>query len=176
MQWERRENEPNLWYSRFVAYRNMGTSRSLLGAVSAERKLAQKGAAKSVPQSWYEAAKTWDWKARAEAWDADQRRIADEARGVELHEERKRAGESRREIVKALDNLLRGTIATAQKAKVPLSPTELTRLASAAQKLFEMSRLELGEPTSISEISGRDGQPIETAGKVVVYIPDNHRD
>ena len=72
--WERIERdgmlEPNLWYDRFVLFLHMGPSRSLLGAVHLEE--AQKSAEKrshSVPGAWFDAAKEWNWRERAEGWD-----------------------------------------------------------------------------------------------------------
>lgn len=73
--WERMKDEPNLWYDRLVSYLQMGPSRSLLGAVHLEE--AQKSTEKrssSVPGSWYEASKRWEWKDRAEAWDEYRRK------------------------------------------------------------------------------------------------------
>jgi hypothetical protein len=73
--WERREGEER-WYSRFLLYRDMGYSRSLLGTVHLEE--AQKSTGKrsiSVPGAWLNAFKRWDWKKRAQAWDDEQERL-----------------------------------------------------------------------------------------------------
>lgn len=73
--WERRENEPNLWYDRFMAFLLMGPSRSLLGAVHQEE--AQKSPKKpsdSTPGAWKDAANEWKWRERAEAWDEYRRK------------------------------------------------------------------------------------------------------
>lgn len=68
--WERMEDEPNLWYDRFVSYLQMGPSRSLLGAENLEK--ARNGLKKSevsASGAWRDSAKQWKWKERAEAWD-----------------------------------------------------------------------------------------------------------
>jgi hypothetical protein len=75
--WERQTNsdgnpEPMLWYARFEQYRLMGPGRSLLGAYNTWRKQAGKdGNRTSTPKSWDINAERWQWKTRAEAWDAE---------------------------------------------------------------------------------------------------------
>lgn len=73
--WDRLPEENNLWFDRFTNYRLMGATRSLLGAVNAEKVL--KGAKKtiSVPEAWSIAHDRYNWKERAEAWDVEQRQI-----------------------------------------------------------------------------------------------------
>lgn len=69
--WERQEGEDTMWYDRFFVFLRMGPSRTLLGAVHEVEK-AQKSAEKhsvSIPGAWSDAAKKWDWRKRAEAWD-----------------------------------------------------------------------------------------------------------
>ncbi len=59
--------EPMLWFGRFTLYREMGTERSLLGAVNKANKRKKKQS--FIPGSWSEASKKWNWKSRAESWD-----------------------------------------------------------------------------------------------------------
>lgn len=73
--YERLPEEPNLWYDRFVQYLQMGPSRSLLGAVNAEKaKKSKEKQTSNIPGAWSEAAKQWRWKERAEAWDEYRRK------------------------------------------------------------------------------------------------------
>lgn len=75
--WERGEEEPALWYGRFLIFRDMGYARSLLGSVHVEE--AQKSPKKpsvAPPGAWKDAAKQWEWRKRAEVWDAEQERLA----------------------------------------------------------------------------------------------------
>lgn len=68
--WERQEEEPNLWYDRFMSYLQMGPSRSLLGTVHAEEaRNSKEKQSSSPPGAWSEAFKQWKWKERAEAYD-----------------------------------------------------------------------------------------------------------
>ena len=69
--WARQENEPTLWYERFLVYLQMGPARTLLGAVHEVEKAEKSGKKRSsrVPGAWDNAVEEWDWKKRAEAWD-----------------------------------------------------------------------------------------------------------
>ena len=81
--YNRQEEEPGIWYARFLLYRNMGHARSLLGAVHREE--AEKGRerqSEKVPGSWNRSADRWQWKKRAEQYDADQQSQAEERRRV----------------------------------------------------------------------------------------------
>jgi len=68
--WMQQDGEPNNWFRRFERYKLLGPTRSLLGCANRER--VEKSLKKSdqVPGSWRNAAKKWNWDARAEAWDA----------------------------------------------------------------------------------------------------------
>jgi len=71
--WERQQGEPNLWYGRFVHYREIGTERTIVGAWrkwKIEDPKGQKSRAKAYHRSWNHNAKVWDWKERAELYDA----------------------------------------------------------------------------------------------------------
>lgn len=79
--YERQPGEPARWYARFLLHRNAGPSRTLLGTVHAEQaKTSDKKRSKGIPGSWFEACERWNWKARAEAYDADQQAQAEERR------------------------------------------------------------------------------------------------
>jgi hypothetical protein len=83
--WERQSGEKNRWYARFEAFRLAGPSRSLLGAVNAERRRQGRPSARSTPQAWAATARRWRWRERAEAWDESQRQEArqEHARRIE---------------------------------------------------------------------------------------------
>lgn len=81
--WERQRDtdgtlEPNLWYDRFTDFRLMGPERSLLGLY--RQWLKDKGRERQklptrAPQVWHDTAERWDWRRRAELWDAENRRL-----------------------------------------------------------------------------------------------------
>jgi hypothetical protein len=83
--WERQPGENNRWYARFEEFRLAGPSRSLLGAVNAERRRKGRPTARSTPQAWAASARRWRWRERAEAWDECQRQEtrAEHARRLE---------------------------------------------------------------------------------------------
>jgi hypothetical protein len=104
--WARQPNEPPLWFERFERYRLAGPARSLLKLYNEEREKAGKSWIKSAPASWAEAAKTWQWEARAAAWDDQE--LAKEAllREEELRKEREQARQTRRTLLKVAQSRL----------------------------------------------------------------------
>lgn len=80
--WERREGEPKRWFLRFEIFRTLGPGRSLNAAVNQERASKSRAESRHAPGSWRNAARTWDWITRAQAWDkylTDQAAAAQEA-------------------------------------------------------------------------------------------------
>lgn len=71
--WERQKGERNLWYDRFERFRLMGPTRSLRALYGAERAARGDAGRHSLPSSWSRAVETWQWVARAEAWDQAER-------------------------------------------------------------------------------------------------------
>ena len=72
--WDRQSGESN-WYPRFLLYRDMPHSvppmpRTLFGAASLHQ--SQRGGKKltGTPPAWIDASRKWNWKERAEAYDA----------------------------------------------------------------------------------------------------------
>jgi hypothetical protein len=87
-----------MWYNRFDAYyRPLGPERSLLATYNAWREKAGKSGKKSrVPSSWDRNAQKWNWRERAEAWDAAER----ERLHAEEAEERRKDRRQRIELLK----------------------------------------------------------------------------
>jgi hypothetical protein len=79
--WERQSNEPPLWFNRFTEYLHQGTARSLIAvyrvSVKKRRVKARQGA-ENVPGAWRTAIKKWQWRERADAFDAHERSRKDE--------------------------------------------------------------------------------------------------
>lgn len=71
--WDQREDEQPEAYARFLIYRNLGVTRSLVDAYGAYLSLqpgAKKGNKKLLlPGSWAEDSSRFDWVARSTAWD-----------------------------------------------------------------------------------------------------------
>jgi hypothetical protein len=71
--WLRQQNEPAKWFMRFKIYKDLGPKRTMQAAIDADtgKEKQEKAQTKSVsiPGSWSRAAKVWNWKARAQAYD-----------------------------------------------------------------------------------------------------------
>ena len=73
--WDRRPKEPSRWFERFELYRALGPNRTLQAAFEAywlEQGKARNAIARPG-QAWHQAAKCWQWRARAEAFDDAER-------------------------------------------------------------------------------------------------------
>lgn len=71
--YHRKPNEPAIWYNRFKVYCLAGQSRTIIGAyrqVAADEAVGMEKIT-SVPQTWSEAVRRWEWYKRAEAYDCD---------------------------------------------------------------------------------------------------------
>lgn len=88
--WQQQQGENSRWYGRFLAFRDMGLSRSLLGTYKQE--LAEKGRKEqdkaSVPNSWNNAAKQFRWEDRAQSWDAHRQQEIEAERREEERRDR----------------------------------------------------------------------------------------
>ena len=90
--WEQQPGEPAKWYGCFLAYLQLGPTRTHSGL---RRSLALESGqplpAAKVSQSWRTAAQRWRWTARARAWDIHQREqlgVSVRAVSLALHERR----------------------------------------------------------------------------------------
>lgn len=153
--WDRKEGEPDLWWIRFCRFKALGNRRSILALFNAER--AKEGQEKSnqPPGSWRDAAKTWDWRARAAAFDSYEQQQEVQA----LEDDRKKAREKRQIILDA-------SLAKLAEAIQHLDARKINwyTFPSALRAILELNRLEMGElvPTRL-EHSGPGGGPVTLA-------------
>jgi hypothetical protein len=68
--WDRQAAETEEWYDRFALYLYMGPTRTVAAAHAFATRFAR-GAAQGQPDSWRRAARRYDWKRRAAAFDAE---------------------------------------------------------------------------------------------------------
>lgn len=71
--WDQQQNEPDDAYARFTTYLTLGPTRSIVAAqaIHTGKPKATKGHKRpSVSGSWKNDAVTFNWVARADAWDA----------------------------------------------------------------------------------------------------------
>jgi len=86
--WDRQPGEPNNWYRRFLSYRDMPHSnpplpRTLLGTANHEQVCKGSKKYNGTPQSWRDAFKKWNWRERAEGYDAHLQREREAVAAVE---------------------------------------------------------------------------------------------
>ena len=147
--WERQPDEPEQAYSMFLAYRDMGPSRTI-------RKVAHDlGIA---PAASGQLCTRHNWAERCRAWDAHVQRIYDTEIEAQVRAEGERRG-------KALAALLGVSVEALQQLResmpelVPQGKVSLGQIAQAIKVACEGQRLEAGQTTAsigITEMPYRD--------------------
>ena len=70
--WDKRENESDAAYARFLIYRNLGVGRSLERAYQLPlNDNVAKSSKSRMSGQWYKDSVEFEWKARADAWDVE---------------------------------------------------------------------------------------------------------
>lgn len=167
--WERQEEEPNLWYDRFVSYLQMGPSRTLLGTANAEQ--VQKGSEpfNGTPGAWLNAFKQWNWKERAEAWDEHRRKqVFTQGNAYDVYRVEKLNKYSQRletQIDKMLDDLEKK-----KTRKVWFNHFLYEKYLQSLEAIADETGGRI--KTVKQEVTGKDGGPIQT----VLCLPDNGDD
>lgn len=162
--WQQRDNESAPAYEAFCAYRDMGADRSheLVG-----RKLSKSTALMS---RW---SRTHGWVERVAAWDhhVQQQRDKDRAKAEsDIIENEKKARlaerEHRRQLMTAWKTNIAKVVKTANESKDAMPPKVLESFSKIMATYLDQSRKEWDdEPTRRTELTGKDGQPIETVDK-----------
>ena len=143
--WERKPGEPNLWYARFDAFRQLGPGRSVSKAY--HRCKQEQGLRSATANSlWYQTSRDWDWRERAEAWDRAQR----EKLRVEEEERRVQARQQRADMI---DVLLGAVFHAMRRADLECLDSEEARkwlptLRMMFKDLINAQRVELGVPAA----------------------------
>jgi hypothetical protein len=143
MDWEQRPGEPPRWYARFEQYRLLGTTRTLERAF---RRCAEiEGLKATRPGAgWYDAARAWEWSARAAAWDAVER---DRLRSLE-EDRRFDAREARLSMIHQMLLMVFGVLEIARLPDLSLEEARsmLPMLRALFKDLLIAERVELGSP------------------------------
>lgn len=171
--WEQQPGEPTLWFARLERFRLAGPGRSLLKLYNEERERKGQKRADSPPTAWRDAAKTWNWRERADAWDAVELAKERERRETELAKEREQAREHRRTLLKAMGSRVAQGLTTLDPKT--MKPADVIR---GVQAYLTESRAEYDEePTQRVEHSGPGGGPILVREIVVEHpTPDEPLD
>lgn len=135
--WERLQREPDAAWGAFVYYRDTNPrNRSIKKCVN-----ALYGTLDAV-SSWEKYSVKWRWRERVEAWDAEQDRVAREARLEAIRQmDDRHVSEARALQAKALERLR-------QIDPKELKPREVLNYLIEAAKL---ERLAMGQPDQIVE-------------------------
>lgn len=168
--WERQPGEPARWYARFLLYRGMGPDRTLLGCIHREEvSKGKEKQSKNISGSWSMACERWQWKARAEQYDADQQAQAEERRRVlleiEAEEERRILTTGYARIYKRIDKLTRWidaldeSMVDPETGKINPKWVSSNKVEQIRGSLDDIAK-ELGHRIKKSEITGKDGGPI----------------
>jgi hypothetical protein len=150
--WEQREGESGLWYDRMYRwYFPLGPSRrSINEAYRRFREQAQSGVdpgpPSRAPGSWRQAATIHEWAARARSWDAEQRRIEQEAHAEIV----KKANERHLAIVRSRTNAWLKVISSPER-EARWRTMSLAEERQWMVELIRQDRLLLSQPIAIEE-------------------------
>lgn len=184
--WDRLPEEPNLWFDRFMRFRLMGVRRSVRAVYLREFSQKADEGGEKPPAAWYEAAKEWRWRERAEAWDETEReRIRQEWRAfaVEWRGKERRIAEA---LLEKAEQMLQFPVAKISRVIAEngdqitqiVEPadwrfTDVTRLADTASKLARLAaeletqrqRVEIEEVDDLD-----DGQRIKRLQAIIEVL------
>jgi len=170
-EWERMENEPILWYTRFERYRLLGSTRSLLGAYKTElgRKEQNKKPPVNAPMVWRNAADKWNWKARAESWDMQEAQNRAAAAALQQAKEEAEKERERQEWRLKRKQLAQGLFAKAAAALNSVGGdnpiANLSQVANTVKIVLGELRAEFDDmPTQRAELT----KPIEINGMIAI--------
>lgn len=176
--WMRMEDEPGDWFARFLIFRDMpAQDRSFLGAYKialgkSGKKREKAGDPKRIPSSWDKSVDKWQWWKRADAYDAHllalEQAKAERLRQLEEEEEErllttKYARKARRiEQLTILFDDLKASYhePSPDDNKIVyqwLTPDKVREMRGCLDDIAK----ELGERVKKSEVTGKDGGPME---------------
>lgn len=167
--WSRLENEPEMWYGRFVKYAKpfgyeFTTARAYrLFQFDQSRMLATTLDTDALV-FWEKEADRWEWKKRSK-YSADEEAVVTETiwrqRELELLESDWQLGDSLRAMVKLVVGQYQLYLETTKPGAKP--PVSLQHVVSAAKLASDTQRITLDKPTEITE---------KRSKKVVLFLPE----
>lgn len=173
------QNEPIKWYARFDRFRLMKPWERSVNAVFEEEETEKnrEKPRKKPTGNWYEIAEEWKWDERAEAWDKEQRAERDRLIALEEEEVLNSKYALKHNRIKALNKLVEQLVEEAENIKnmylVGAKEAKFNDgLYEKIDRYLASIAAEKGERVKLtkSELTGKDGGPIETSG-IAVYLP-----
>ncbi|QGJ71050.1 Hypothetical protein PBC10988_27530 [Planctomycetales bacterium 10988] len=138
--WLRLSGEPRLWYDRFQLYLAADLPRSVMAVYQQVQAASGKQAAKTLPQSWVDAASRWQWRARVALWELDECRREQQS----LYQQRLQAIRNQTRLLLVLQGKLAAALQSLDTENVRW--TDLCAgLRITGDQLEEQHRLSLGQ-------------------------------
>jgi hypothetical protein len=163
--WDQLPDEPDLWYKRFMIFRDMGPERTIQGAFKIV-KARQGFRSNKAGESWTTAAHDYNWRERANDWDTQQR-----ARVGQINEDRRfHASEQR---LRLINHLLMQAFDAIQSADLDnMTPAQARKMLPTLRQMYKdmlaAQRLELGEPDSVAELREANGGAGSMSGEAML--------
>ncbi|MET8609789.1 hypothetical protein [Streptomyces misionensis] len=157
--WERQPGETPKRHSRFLAFRDLGLTRTL---AKASDQLA-------LSYSHVRAlAAEFRWQDRAAAWDAHQQRQYT----AELEEERRRAAREDVKVLRIMTGMIGQALPHVQQQAADMTLAEFTRFVDTTMK---WKRTLFGDPTETIAVTGPGGDPLTVQVQEFEKLPPEQR-
>lgn len=169
--WEQLDGESDLWFKRFLTFRDLGEARTIeetwrLSPTRSSKVSNVKQSNGRQPRPnfrWYNAAKEYAWRERAHAWDLHQR----QQKSLAEAKEREKRRDDRRRLALLAKGILAAELTRirrdVQSGAVALDIDELTRLMKAT---FNEERIDFDDlPAQKTALIGDSEHPIATENK-----------
>lgn len=136
--WDQMENEPDLWYGRFVKYLRLGTKRSVNAVFKKDNNRKHQETTAFPGPTWYQAEKEWKWKERARAHDEWQRAEEDRVIAEEREKVLRSGFALQHKRIQILDKLSRKLIKmTNDEEKIWIPETKTTSFGEDRSQVVE---------------------------------------
>jgi hypothetical protein len=142
--WERQPGETSKRYARFLAFRDLGLTRTLAKA-SDELALSYSHVRAMAAE--------YRWQDRAAAWDSHQQRQY----VAEMEEERRRSARDDAKILRIMTGMVGQALPHVQQRAADMSIGEFTRFVETTMRL---RRNLFGDPTDTIAVTGAGGDPL----------------
>lgn len=157
--WERQPGETPKRHARFLAFRDIGLTRTLAKA-SDELALSYSHVRALAAQ--------YRWQDRAAAWDAHQQRQYT----AELEEERRKAARDDAKILRIMTGMVGQALPYVQQQAATMTIAEFTKFVETTMRL---RRNLFGDPTETIAVTGPGGDPLTVAVQEFQAMPAEQR-
>jgi hypothetical protein len=155
--WDRQPEESAKKHHQFLAYRDIGLTRTLTEA--AEKLTLAYGHVRNIASRYL-------WQERVDAWDARQARVY----AARLEEERRRAAESDAKILRVMTGMVGQALPHLDASKMTWA--EFTRFVDTTMRL---RRQLFGDPTDTIAVTGQGGDPLRVELDAFAGLPAEQR-